>query len=116
MPGSGGQGSCVSGSHRTVTTKKTVLSRLLLPGHHTDSRLKHTPGLPVKEAYLVVLELQPERQALDLPHHLCALPQPCYKLLIQLRKKVYALLWSTDSCNCHPGVTSRSPIVEASRV
>lgn len=34
------------------------------PGHHTDSRPNASPppSLSVKEAYLLVVELQPERQ------------------------------------------------------
>ena len=51
----------------SVTIRKTVLGRLLPPGHSTHNRLKHTPSLSVKKAYLLVLELQPEGQVSGLP-------------------------------------------------
>lgn len=50
--------SYVSGPHRSVTIRKIVLGRLLPPRHCTSSRLKYTPSYSVKEAYLLVLELQ----------------------------------------------------------
>ena len=49
----------VPGSPRTVTIRDTVLGRLPLPGHCTDSGLKHSPSLSVKESCLPVLELWP---------------------------------------------------------
>lgn len=53
-------GVCIPGSHEAVTIKKTVLGIIPPLGHCTDRILKHTPSLCVKEAYLVVLEFQPE--------------------------------------------------------
>lgn len=38
-------------------------------GHRTDSRLKHTPSLSVKETYLLIAEHWPERQASGLAHN-----------------------------------------------
>ena len=43
------RGACILGSHRTVTIIETVLGRLPFPRHRTDSRLKYTPTLFVKE-------------------------------------------------------------------
>ena len=51
---------CVPGSHATVTIGETVLGRLPLPEHCTDSRLKHTPRFSEKEADLLIQELWPE--------------------------------------------------------
>lgn len=48
------RGSCIPGSHGTRTIRDSVLGRLLPSGHCTDSRLKHTPSLAEKEAYLLV--------------------------------------------------------------
>lgn len=58
----------IPGSQRTVTIKEAVIGRLQPRGYCIDTRLKHTPSLFVKEAYLLVLELCPERQALGLTH------------------------------------------------
>lgn len=55
-------------SHETLTIEETVLGILPLAGHCTDSRLKHTPSVSVKEAYLLVLELWPEGHTLGLAH------------------------------------------------
>ena len=54
-----GRRACILGSCGTVTIRETVLGRLPPSGHYTDRRLEHTPGLPVRNAYLLVLELQP---------------------------------------------------------
>lgn len=62
------RGACVPWSHRNITIEETVLGRLPSPGLCTDSRLKHTPGLSMKEAYLLILELWPQGQASDLAH------------------------------------------------
>lgn len=43
------KGACVPGSHGTVTIGEMGCDRLLPLGHHTDSWLKHTPSLSVKE-------------------------------------------------------------------
>ena len=43
------RGACILGSHRTVTIIEIVLGRLPFPRHRTDSRLKYTPTLFVKE-------------------------------------------------------------------
>ena len=64
----GASGTCIPGSQGTVTIGETVLARLPPPGHCTDHRLKLLPSLSVKEAYLLILGLQPEGQALGLPH------------------------------------------------
>ena len=48
---------CIHGSQETVTNEETVLGWLPHPVHSTDSRLKHTPSLYVKKAYLIVLGL-----------------------------------------------------------
>ena len=45
-----------------LTIGETVLGRLPLPGHCTDSKLKHTPRLSEKEAYMLVQELWSEGQ------------------------------------------------------
>ena len=62
------RGACNPGSHRTVTIRETVLSTLPPPGHSTESRLKHSFSLSVKEAYPLVQELQPEGQPPGLAH------------------------------------------------
>lgn len=53
--------------HGSATTGQTILA-----GYHpqstADSRLKDTLSLPVKKAYLLLLELPPEGQASGLPH------------------------------------------------
>lgn len=38
------KGACVSGLHRTIKVRKTVLGRLLHPRHYTNSKQKHTLG------------------------------------------------------------------------
>lgn len=58
----------VPGLHGTITIRKTVLAKLPPLRHCIDSRLKHTPSIPVKKNNLLVLELQPEVQTSDLPH------------------------------------------------
>lgn len=45
---------CIPGSHGTGTIRETVPGRLPLPGCCTDSKLKHTPSISEKEAYLLV--------------------------------------------------------------
>lgn len=49
---------CIPRSHRIVTIRETVIGRIPSSGHRTESRLKYTPSLSVKEAYLLVLEAQ----------------------------------------------------------
>lgn len=49
-------GAGIQGSHGTIKNVETVLGQLTLSGHSTDSRLKHTPILFVKETNLLVLE------------------------------------------------------------
>lgn len=51
-----------------LTIRELVLGRRPPPGQCTDSRRNHTLVFFVKEAHLLVLELQPERQALGLGH------------------------------------------------
>lgn len=63
-----GAGDDVPRSHRIVTIREGVLGRLPSPGHCTDSGLKHSPSLSVKEAYLLVLELWPQGQASGMKH------------------------------------------------
>lgn len=58
-----GQGLCVPGLHGTIIIGETVIHRLLPPGHCTNSKLKPILSLSVKEAYFIVLELKPEKQA-----------------------------------------------------
>ena len=50
------RGACVPGSHGTVAIGETVPRRLPSLGYCTHSRLKQTPSLSLKEAYLFVLE------------------------------------------------------------
>lgn len=47
---------CVPGSHGTVTFGETVLGRQPPLEHHTDRRLKNTPSLSRKKAYLLIQE------------------------------------------------------------
>lgn len=51
LAGSEGQGAFIPKSHKTITMRKTVLSRLPLPGHSTESRLKHTSSLSEREVF-----------------------------------------------------------------
>lgn len=53
------RGACDLGTHEIVTIRGTILGRLPLPGHCTDSRLKHVPSVSEKEAY-VIQELWPK--------------------------------------------------------
>lgn len=53
------RGTCIPESHGIVTIRETVLGRLPPPGHYTGSKLKLTSSLFVKEAYLLILGLQP---------------------------------------------------------
>lgn len=48
--GAGGFGASTSESHGTVAIRKAVLDRVLPTGHYPDKRLRHSPGLSVKEA------------------------------------------------------------------
>ena len=63
-PHSSDQGGCPRWSYGTVTIRETVLGRL--PTQDTtqtaDQNTSPPPSLSVKEAYLLVMELQPERQ------------------------------------------------------
>lgn len=59
---------CIPGAHGTFTIRETVLARLLLQGHCTDSRLKGIPCLSEKEACLLAQELLLEGQASGLAH------------------------------------------------
>ena len=45
---------CVPGSHGIVTIRETVLSRLPLQWHCTESGLKHTLSLFEKQAYFLI--------------------------------------------------------------
>lgn len=49
---------CTPRSHRTVAIRETVIGRIPSSGHCTQSRLKSTPNISVKGAYLLVLEDQ----------------------------------------------------------
>lgn len=60
------RGTCIPGTHGTITIEETIFGRLPPPGHCTDSQLNHTLSLPVKKAYLLVLDFQPKGQASDL--------------------------------------------------
>lgn len=62
------RGSCVPDSHWMVTIGEAVLGWLPPPEDCTDGRLKHTPSLFGKEAYLLVLELLPYEQTSGLAH------------------------------------------------
>ena len=42
------RGTCIPGSHETVTVRKTVLHRLLHSGHCTDSNTNTHPGFLIK--------------------------------------------------------------------
>lgn len=59
------KGTCIPGSHRTVTVEKTVPGRLPVSEHCKDRR--HTQSFRGK-AYLLVLELWPKGQAPGLAH------------------------------------------------
>lgn len=48
--------------------RDTVLYKLQPPRQCTDSRLKHTPSPSVKNAYLLVLDCQPEQQTSGFLH------------------------------------------------
>lgn len=54
---------CIPGSHVTVTAWTNSSCLVTNQGHWTDSRLKHTPRLSVKNVYLFVPYLQPEGKA-----------------------------------------------------
>ena len=49
----------IPGSPRTVTVRDTVLRRLPLPGHCTDSGLKLSLSLSAKESCFPILEIWP---------------------------------------------------------
>lgn len=49
-------GACGRGTNG-MTIRETDFGRLSLPGYCTDSSLKHSPSLSVKQAYLLVLKL-----------------------------------------------------------
>lgn len=53
-------------SPTALQKSERVFGRLTPPEHPTDSRLKHTPNLSLKDASLIVLELGPWEQALGL--------------------------------------------------
>lgn len=94
---------CVPGSHETVTIVETVLSRLPHPGHRTDTRLKHSPRLSVKEAYLLVPEFDHRSRLQDwhtskgyrralreyrLGNSSRCSHLPCYSTLVYPRKEI----------------------------
>ena len=56
------RGSCISESNKAEIIQETILGRLP-PSRHCRDRLKHTPGLAVKD-----LKLQLEGQASGLPY------------------------------------------------
>ena len=95
----------------------TVLGWLPTLGHNTDSQLKHTLSLSVKEAYLLFLELQPKGPASALAHSgdrgqwTPSARSPFASLHISgiFQKGTCILIWYPDFCHCCPRDTSRSP-------
>ena len=57
------KGAWLPKSHGTIIIGERILGRPSLPGHCTDSRLKHNPSLSEKEVYLHVQELWSQGQA-----------------------------------------------------
>lgn len=68
LPGSSGQGSLWSWVPQHYNNWRDSSWLAATPGDCTDSSLKHTPSLSVKEDYLLLLEFRPERQASGLTH------------------------------------------------
>lgn len=95
------RGACIPGSHRTVAIEGIVFGRLPTPGYCPDGRQRHNPSFSVKEATLLILELQTEGKASGLAHiywpmkllsrnigcghHLGTLPLPCSRSLLSPR-------------------------------
>lgn len=100
-------------SHGTVTNEETVLG--WLPQGIAHSRLKQTPSLSVKEAYLIVLELQQEGQtsSLDTSRGLLRPVDTIFALFLcvtpghwRLPERCLTLIWCPDLCNDCLGDTS----------
>ena len=118
-------GAFIHGFHGTVTNGETVLSWLPPPGNSADSRLKHTPSLYGKEAYLLVLELQPKGQASDFTYiyrstevfsgeggqadTICVLPSATLQVASISWKGACTLISCPNFCNRFPEDGSRSP-------
>lgn len=95
---------CVLGSHQSITIGEIVLGRLPTLRHFTDSRQKYIFSLCIREANLLVLELQPQGQASIVAHiqrlqkccqgtqarecQLCVFFLLYYSSLVSLRKEL----------------------------
>lgn len=99
------RGACIPGSHGNVTIRDSILGRLPPSGHCTGSRLKHTPSLAEKAAYLLVHSFglrgrlliwhiyrglwRGSRGTKAAEHNLGTLPLPHSSSLVSSRKKSY---------------------------
>lgn len=119
------RGTCVPGSHGTVTIRGTILGRLPPPGHCTDSKLKHDPSLPLKDAYLLswsfslkdrlqvchTSRLRRCSQGADTRGAICVLSCCLSQPTSTSRKGSSTLTLSPDFCSCCMGDTSKSPAI-----
>lgn len=124
LPGSGGQGDLHFWVPWTKTIGEIILGRLPPPSTlHREPTETH-PSLSVKEAYVLVLEFQPEDQALgwhtsrDLQTcfqgsrwSTLSLHSPCASFECTSISQVgtYILFCSHNFCDCCPWDSSRSP-------
>lgn len=118
--GPGGLHSWVPG-HLLLQSKKTVLGRLPHPGHCTDSSLKHSPILSVKQTYLTCPGASAWGQGFRLAMHLevtemfpgnvgwgtasLCFPSASLQLSGTSQEEAYILIWNPDACECCPGNT-----------
>ena len=112
----GGGGTCIPGPHRTLAIREMVLKRLPPPGHCVASELNPQPppqaSLSVKEASLPSWRLRlgtlSSGDRVDLRNTgsgccLDALPLPCSRLLVFIRKELIHSSGAPSLFNCHPG-------------
>ena len=68
-PGSGGQGSLQSWVPGDCNNLRDSSWQITNPADCTDSSLKHTPSLSMKDIYLLIQELQSEGQDSGFPYN-----------------------------------------------
>lgn len=123
------RGACIPGSHRTVTIIETVLGRLPFPRHCTNSRLKYTPTVFVKEDICLSRNFSPgDRQWVWHPptgwpgalkdaarDTIFALPSVWLQFASNSQEGAYKCTWRPNFCDCCQGPPPDSLALGASR-
>lgn len=125
-----GQEDYILGSHRTVTIRETVLAAYHSQGTVTEGRLKHIlffcerclfycpevsawgDGFKIASHLRVYRDAFRECRSGDTIFALSL----CLSIACHYFSERHAFTWSLDFCKCPIGNTSRSPILEVSRI